>query len=131
MRNSSPIAGCLVKVNILSNVISVNRPYNPYRLFSLLLLLFLTTSLWGQGPLRSGKCGVWSKPGPPPTGDSTLYVDRFGNLYSEDELSIYNNSFEAITASNCDNTGIFNPLYEGSWTMSYYWTFIRKGHFWG
>lgn len=92
---------------------SINR----IRFFSLFYLLLFSGILLAQGPFRSGKCGVWVKSGSQSgTNNSPLYTDRFGNTYSDEELLIYNIPLSEITANNCASTGIFNPLYQGTWT---------------
>lgn len=86
----------------------------------MMMILLLFISLFAETvSAQALKCGTYQKEVPFPQwyapGDSSdIYFDRFGNLYSRDEVTVgyHSNASQA----NCTNTGYFTLICEGAFT---------------
>jgi hypothetical protein len=84
-----------------------------------LFLIVISLNFNWLSAQQSGQCGTYTKePSYPvwyfPGDSSDIYFDRFGNLYSRDEITTayHTNAYQA----NCTNTGYFNLILEGNFT---------------
>jgi len=84
-------------------------------LYCMLIASCFVYTAHGQDYFRNGYCGTWTKPGGS-SGEKIDYYDRFGNAFAEEELLRSAFNLEDVTVQECDNTGVFNPCYVGTWT---------------